>query len=103
MKKLSEIIRIGLAEYEWRAATRQRVGLTVNHNQPAMCGCIVSALDHRRLRWDEMERFNKAIRQRIGHSTYLGDVLRKQKKGSSYAHRLAYYKRWIAQLEKKGL
>lgn len=105
MKKLSEILKIALVRYEEEAAYYTRKGYSTA-TEPGMCFALISSRQEGEITRDEEQavRYHIGERLRNRQSTfgYLASFLKSQKKASNYPARLAYYKRWIAQLENKG-
>lgn len=106
-KKVSQILRLCLAIQSESAVLVAAQGEACDYvtrlELAGLCFCLNHAQRVGQITWQEGDRVRQLISERMGNFGWLSSKLKSQKKGSTLAHRQAYYKRWISQLEKKGL
>lgn len=102
MKKLSEIIKLAMPAYQGRIDRRLERGGSL-YTGPGFCYAVSEIAESGLISPQEHAFFDDMVYKKINNHGFLANHLRAQKKGASWWHRVAYYKRWIAQLEKKGL
>lgn len=103
-KKLSQTLAAAIKlQKEIDNGTHAASESTVYYCRRGLCFVLNELVREYAVDWKDAQAAKDAIGARLGKYGLLWQFLKAQKKGASLAHRIAWYERWIAQLEAKGL
>ena len=102
MRKLSEIIEAAMPDYLARSAEYDKVEANTMYKSatPGMCAAVA---DNQRITIGENEAFKAWLRTKIGPASFVAWHLRRQKKASNRAARIAWWQNQLRILKAKGL